>query len=261
MYKIQIETSQNVNLFYNTASLGERLIARIIDLIVITIYQATVFYIFDEANFDSYALSRALTYVFSSISFFYPLIFEYFFEGQTIGKKALNIQVVMQDGSMPTLGSYTIRWLLGLIESVLFLGAPAVISILISRKGQRIGDIAANTSVIKKEKRKWKERTVRNFPANYEVMFPPVKYLNDRQIEMIEDVLHRKDFELRNRQIYALTIKVKEFLDMDSNLKPTEFLNRVVSDYEFIYWVDENKGQIEELRFQDRRQKAYGTFA
>src|SRR5690606_34920667 len=78
---------------------------------------------------------------------FYHLLCEVFMDGQTFGKKAIDIKVVKLDGSQPSVGSYFLRWLLQIVD-LPFFGAIGIITILVNGKGQRVGDLAAGTTVI-----------------------------------------------------------------------------------------------------------------
>jgi uncharacterized RDD family membrane protein YckC len=70
--------------------------------------------------------------------------------GQTFGKMLLGIKVVREDnGEVPGLGGATIRTLLRLIDG-LFSYLVAFISVQISGKNQRLGDMAAHTLVVRK---------------------------------------------------------------------------------------------------------------
>src|SRR5215211_3939563 len=70
--------------------------------------------------------------------------------GQTVGKMVLGIKVVREDnGEVPGFGAAFIRTLLRLIDG-LFSYLVAFISVQISGKNQRLGDMAAHTLVVRK---------------------------------------------------------------------------------------------------------------
>jgi uncharacterized RDD family membrane protein YckC len=72
------------------------------------------------------------------------------FLGQTVGKMLLGIEVVREDnGAAPGLGGATTRPLLRLIDE-LFSYLVAFIAVLVSRKNQRLGGMAAHTLVVRK---------------------------------------------------------------------------------------------------------------
>ncbi len=78
----------------------------------------------------------------------YPLIFETATRGRTLGKMAMGLRVVSEDGGPERFRQALFRALAGVIEIWMFTGAPAVICSLLSPKGKRIGDVFAGTVVI-----------------------------------------------------------------------------------------------------------------
>jgi uncharacterized RDD family membrane protein YckC len=70
--------------------------------------------------------------------------------GQTLGKMLLGIKVVREDnGGVPGLGAAAIRTVLRIIGGILFY-LVAFISVLATQKNRRLGDMAANTLVVRK---------------------------------------------------------------------------------------------------------------
>ena len=70
--------------------------------------------------------------------------------GQTLGKMLLGIKVVREDnGEVPGLGAAAIRTVLRLIDVLPFAYLVGYISILITSRNQRLGDMAANTLVVR----------------------------------------------------------------------------------------------------------------
>ncbi|MGW9530266.1 RDD family protein [Paenibacillus terrae] len=83
-------------------------------------------------------------------SFCYYLLLEGL-TGYTLGKFVLRIQVVNGEGKPPGIVKSLIRTLIHLVDTnpLLFLGLPAGICVLVTPRKQRIGDMAANTYVVK----------------------------------------------------------------------------------------------------------------
>lgn len=150
MSQTNIITGQYVRISQSPASIVSRIIAWLIDIILIIIYTTGI--TFSLINISPNIDSDITLIVFLLIIYFpalcYPLICEVFFNGQSIGKKILKIRVVKKDGSMPTLGDYVMRWLLFIADGPL-MGGLGIIFILFSKNSQRLGDMAAGTMVIK----------------------------------------------------------------------------------------------------------------
>ncbi len=110
--------------------------------------------------------------------------------GQTIGKRAIRIKVMRLDGRQPSFGNYIMRWILRVIDVQLLFGTVAAITIYINGKGQRLGDIAAGTMVIKT---KYDEEIGKtpyvNVQEEYVPVYPQVTELTDKEINIIKRVL------------------------------------------------------------------------
>jgi uncharacterized RDD family membrane protein YckC len=100
------------------------------------------------AQFDD-ALSAAVLIIFTVLTFVgYPVAFETATRGRSLGKMALGLRVVSEDGGPERFRQALFRALAGVIEIYGLTGGPAVICSLLSAKGKRIGDIFAGTVVI-----------------------------------------------------------------------------------------------------------------
>jgi uncharacterized RDD family membrane protein YckC len=113
--KVNITTSHNVQISYALASIGDRLLAYLIDSLILIAYIVIVLLsmglLGGFQNLNSDLLVVAIVIV--GIPFlFYHLLFEVFMNGQSIGKKAMSVKVVNLDGSQPSLGNYLLRWIL-----------------------------------------------------------------------------------------------------------------------------------------------------
>ena len=78
----------------------------------------------------------------------YPVIFETATRGRSLGKMAMGLRVVSDDGGPERFRQALFRALAGVVEIWFFVGGPAVICSLLSSKGKRIGDVFAGTVVI-----------------------------------------------------------------------------------------------------------------
>ncbi|WP_033408238.1 RDD family protein [Nonomuraea coxensis] len=78
----------------------------------------------------------------------YPVIFESVSRGRSLGKLALGLRVVSDDGSPERFRQALFRGLAGLVELWMLSGAPALIASLVSQRGKRLGDVFAGTIVI-----------------------------------------------------------------------------------------------------------------
>lgn len=233
MDNFQIETAQNISISQNVAGIGERILAYLIDLLIMFSYVVTVALIANSLNLDG-----AGEWVFMAIIglplFLYFLVWEVGWNGRTPGKAALNLRVVMLDGSKPHLSNYLVRWLLRMVDITFTSGSVAVISILFSGKGQRLGDLAAGTTVISEKERIGLRHTLlQDLPENYTPIYPQVTVLSDNDVQNIknlyEEALQNSNFKL----IRSLSEKVSGLLGVTPEQYPSDFIKTVIMDYNY----------------------------
>lgn len=232
---IAINTSQNVLLEYEPASIGDRILATLVDYLVIFAW-VLLTAVLPASLLGGAGLDRTLGIVYYSVVVALPILFydflcEWLLNGQSPGKIALKIKVVMMDGSQPGVGAYLLRWLLRLVDTRLFSGMVAVICVAANGKGQRLGDLAAGTTVIRlKPKVNLTDITYKQLPDNYRVTFPEATQLSDQDIQVVRDVLQRgtSDAVLRTAD------KIKDVLGITTTLDSYQLLNTVVNDYQYL---------------------------
>ncbi|WP_204018557.1 RDD family protein [Sphaerimonospora thailandensis] len=78
----------------------------------------------------------------------YPVAFETISRGRSVGKLALGLRVVSDDGGPERFRQALFRGLAGFVEFWMFAGAPALITSLANEKGKRLGDVFSGTIVI-----------------------------------------------------------------------------------------------------------------
>jgi len=233
MAQININTSQNVLIIHPAASIGKRMLAQLLDFTILFFYYLAIAVLMGALRINSTA-----TYMVLSLPvIFYSFLMELFFQGQSVGKMALQIRVVKLDGSQPTVISYFIRWILRLID-IPFYGSVAIITIAVNGKGQRLGDIAAGTTVINLKKNTWFNNGIyKKLPDNYELQFPETDKLVEKDIKIISEVLNHH-LQNRNRSTIDMLIKAKEAIvnktGIQSETPPLQFLQTIIKDYNFI---------------------------
>lgn len=228
---VNIRTTQNVAIDYQTAGLAERIGAYLIDAVLIIAYLITISWLLVRLGINS-----QWTFIGMYLpAFFYHLICEIGFNGQSVGKKQLNIKVVRLDGSPATIGGYILRWILRPIDIGIFSGAIAVIVIAMSGKGQRLGDMAAGTTVIKMggKVNVTSHQLIKNLNHEYKPVFTEARHLSDEEANIIKEALKVNKEQANLQPAVAVTQKVKEHLNIESDLPPIKFLYTVLKDYNY----------------------------
>jgi len=230
MQTIKVRTTQNVFIQYPVASVGDRILAHLLDRIILILY--TVAGVMTMINLEIevwwlYIILFAMPWV------FYSLCFEIFMNGQTPGKRVMTIQVVRLDGTEPSVGDYLLRWIFSFIDFYVMSGVIAVLTIAMGGKGQRLGDMVAGTSVAKliPEKEITANEVFISPDQTYVPTFPQVVQLEARDIELIQKALDANRSFGNDQPIMLVTDKIKTILGIQSDLPPVQFLYTVVKDY------------------------------
>lgn len=241
---IQVETAQNVTIDYEPAGLGYRALAYMIDIFIKGIWIIICLYItfsmleLDEGDFfdDTFAMWLYIITLASPI-IFYDLLFEYFNRGQSPGKRLLKVRVVNLDGSMPTFGSYLMRWLFRLVDIDLFYALPGIISILSTKNSQRVGDLLAGTTVIrlKIDKRNTLEVPTLEYKDSYKVVYYDVlDKLSDRDVQMIRSIIEDKKMGENDYFVAKLVDRVKTITGYTFEGNNYTFLAKLLDDYNYL---------------------------
>ncbi|MGY4647861.1 RDD family protein [Mycobacterium sp. URHB0021] len=145
-----VVTGDAVVLDVQIAQLPVRALSAMIDITVVFIGYiiGVLLWAATLLDFDP-ALSGAVLILFTVLTVVgYPAVFEAATRGRSLGKMALGLRVVSDDGGPERFRQALFRALAGVVEIWTFAGGPAVICSLLSSRGQRIGDIFAGTVVI-----------------------------------------------------------------------------------------------------------------
>jgi uncharacterized RDD family membrane protein YckC len=232
MSTIRVQTAQNVTLEYEVASVGERIVAALIDGLILVAWVALWMLLVSALGSENDVLVGLVVIVAGVPAVFYHLLCELFFNGQSLGKKARHIKVIRLDGTRPGFGDYLLRWILRIVDTGIMSGLVAVVVILANGRGQRLGDLAAGTSVVSTRARQQAGPLAPAFTeADYMVVFPQAANLQDHDVATIRQLLfkglERENYELLNE----VANKVKTLTGIQTQLPDEAFLRTVLRDH------------------------------
>jgi uncharacterized RDD family membrane protein YckC len=237
MSTIRVQTTQNVSLEYEVASVGDRVVAAIIDYLVLLawIVACGLLVALTMGSLGQASPALVVIIIVAAVPVvFYHLMCEVFLNGQSLGKKARHIKVMRLDGTQPQLGDYLLRWLLRLIDMSLPMLGPlvALITILANGRGQRLGDMAAGTTVVSTRPRQAAGALAPLVtPADYVVVFPQADQLADHDVATIRQLL-QKGLEHDNQLLlHEVANKVKTLTGIYTELPDEAFLRTVIRDH------------------------------
>jgi uncharacterized RDD family membrane protein YckC len=158
---IEIETPEMLPLRLPLAGFGPRALAWFIDSLILGVGLFIVFMFIIVALAGSSAFSasdggRAVKFfviLIASLAMLSPVLyfaaFEFFWNGQTPGKRWLGIRVIRRGGLPLGFGQVLLRNLLRIVDYLPSNGMAGLVSFFASQYQQRIGDLAADTVVVR----------------------------------------------------------------------------------------------------------------
>jgi uncharacterized RDD family membrane protein YckC len=145
-----VVTGDAVELNVSVAQLPVRAAAALIDVAVMATGYAVLAmgWVLTVSEFDQALSAAVLLIVMVLVLVGYPVVFESATRGRSLGKMALGLRVVSDDGGPERLRQAVFRALSSVIEIWMLTGGPAVICSMLSPRGKRLGDVFAGTMVI-----------------------------------------------------------------------------------------------------------------
>ncbi len=242
-----IVTPQQVRIEYELATLGERFIAKIIDILLFSVAYYFFTYIFFELTAAALQDTWFTLYLFF---FFLPLfsfllyhfLFELFKNGQTPGKMLLSLRVVPLDQWEPKLSHYALRAIFLIPDLIMSMGIFGALFISGSPLRQRMGDLTAHSAVVRlKTQRTFSITNILkiNNKKIKKITWPRLKELTDEDMLLVKETLQR--YKLYNNKshrqaLQQLCVKMAELLQTEPP-KPKDrekFLKRILNEYVLI---------------------------
>ena len=236
MDPLRVQTAQNVDLAFATAGVGYRSLAWLIDGLIVTAYVYFVIQIMGRLGIGGDGATTLVIVLLLPV-ILYHLLWEVFFEGRSPGKMVFKIRVARLDGGQPTLGQYLLRWLLRWVDVTFSSGTVAIIAVAVTKSAQRLGDVAAGTTVVRVHRRvKLGEVMYHRMPEGYAPSFPDAERLADADIRTLRAVLIKLRLEKKSRATQTLARRAKTAVENRLGMEPVgmpaeAFLRSVVDDY------------------------------
>jgi len=226
---LRIQTAQHVEITVAAAGLGERVMAALLDLLVVGAWAALSAFVLGAGG----APGAAFVVVTALPALLYHPFCEAVFDGRTVGKDALRIRVARLDGSSAGLGAVLTRWLIGLVELWMTWGVVAMLAVLLGRTGQRLGDRAAGTAVVRVRP----AAPAPAPPSEGGVRYPEAAFLSAADAQTVREVLRQARAMGRTARSERLLRRTKEAAERKMGIPPVDappaaFLRQVLADYE-----------------------------
>jgi uncharacterized RDD family membrane protein YckC len=219
--KTELELPEEIDLQVELANVGSRTLAILADLALggltlCSVYAVTLLLAHDMtddwlARLSSSTFKTILLLLIFGFQWGYFSVFEWIWNGQTPGKRLLNLRVIKVDGSPVSGIDVLLRNLSRPIDTLGPMGLIGLVMIFVSRKAQRLGDLLARTIVIHEAKIDWSifdqiESASAGSPDPTVPTAPAIR-LTSAQWELLHRYLNRRDkFEPEARHRLALSL-------------------------------------------------------
>lgn len=229
--KLTIETPEQISLEFPLASAGSRFLALAIDsllqvggfaVIGLLAAGAAVVRIDLQSALGTWALAVALLLGFVLYYGYYAL-FEALWNGQTPGKRAIRLRVITTSGRPITAYESLLRNLLRIVDQLPGIYTVGLLSIFLTERNQRLGDLAADTVVVHEQPLERHDAVMRRAPARHR----GASRLSPEEIGVIEAFLARRRSlpdELRRSTARTLAERMRVRLDLSTEAIDDEHL-------------------------------------
>jgi uncharacterized RDD family membrane protein YckC len=240
MKTVEFVTAQHVKIEYELASTGMRIAASLIDLFAFFIYFMFTGFLFGNTFlFFEAGISELISLILIQLPwYFYSPIIEYFTKGQSLGKYTLGIRVVSISGENATLREYFTRWVFRIVDLWFGFGLLAILFSSSSPRAQRLGDVMANTVIIRKKSTVlYSLRNILSIKQqeNHEPTYPNVIRFTDEDVMLIKTTIQRVEkYPTDETKKFAIELakKTAELIGLpETPDKKLTFLKTVLLDY------------------------------
>ena len=205
-------TPEAVKLNADVAGIGSRSIAFIVDTFLQGLLLLPVFLLPFGSQLDGGIETVVLILILFLVLWFYYPAFEFAWRGQTPGKRFQGIRVVRTNGQPAGLAPILVRNLIRIVD-VMTLPFLAVISMFITRRSQRLGDLAAGTMVV--HDRKLQAPSILDLRPSGDPVLQTLDTsgLNERDYTVMRTFLerrHKLDMKARQQLAHRLATRIRE---------------------------------------------------
>lgn len=202
-------TGDAVALQLPAVSPGIRIVSGLIDVVVSFVALVAGFVTFGgllgEVD-EALSAALALSVVVGSLVVL-PVLVETLSKGRSLGRLIMGTVVVRTDGGPISLRQSVVRALVGFVEIWMASGAVALLSVLLTRRSQRLGDLAAGTCVVR-------DRVGLTLPPPAQPVAALEGWARSADIAPVPDALARSARELLARRV-VLAPAAREALAQD----------------------------------------------
>ncbi|HZP95028.1 MAG TPA: RDD family protein [Candidatus Limnocylindria bacterium] len=151
--RLEVETPDHVVLRYDLAGGGNRGFAAIVDFVIATLVFVGALFGFSllirDGRGAATQLFGVLVLATFAVAWSYFVLLEWLWQGQTVGKRIYGLRVIRDDGAPAGFIAVLIRNLLRIVDFLPAFYGLGLLTIIVTPRSQRLGDLAAGTYVVR----------------------------------------------------------------------------------------------------------------
>ena len=238
--KLNIDTPEQVALEFSLATIGSRFLAVAIDTIIQIACAIVLLLVVAAGIWATGALGLAarpwvlavLVIGGFVIYYGYFAVFETLWNGQTPGKRMIGLRVIHASGRPISAWEAILRNVVRLVDQMPAIYAIGIVSVFVTERSQRLGDLAAGTVVVHERLAESlddvapQRRVARSAHG--------ARRLAPEEISVIELFFSRRgqlDGYARMRTAHQIARRVRERLEINAQLDDEQLLEDVVAEY------------------------------
>lgn len=192
-----IVTPEAVALDFQIAGIASRALAFMVDFFI-QVVAAIILTIVAAAVGTGSGVAGIIVALVGAIAIVigYPATMETLNGGRTLGRMVLGTRVVTVEGAPIRFRHAFIRALLAIVDHLISLGGVAIVTAMVTRRGQRLGDLVAGTMVIRERTSKLQSDAVSFWrPTDYDAYINSMDTagLGEERYRLVRDFLTRLD--------------------------------------------------------------------
>ena len=241
--KLNIDTPEQIALEFSLATVGSRFLALAVDTLIqigcglvllagvgLGAFAAS----FTPAQADPWFLAVAVLGLFV-IYYAYFAVFESIWNGQTPGKRFIGLRVIHASGRPVSVFEAILRNVIRIADQLPGIYAIGIVSVFVTERSQRLGDLAAGTVVVHETAARGGSR---EFTADVPAVAQSTQHgalkLTAEEISLIELFFRRReqlDVFGRQRAARKIAERIRERLAITERIDDEQLLEEIVAEY------------------------------
>ncbi len=241
-----VDTPENVTFAYDVAGIGSRFLAAIVDTLLLMLVLLTlVGIVIWQSQFIDPVIGVAIvvgSWVLLLLAYY--ILFEVFWQGQSLGKRIVGLRVVRDGGRPVTFFASSVRNVIRLADFLPGFYGLGVIVMFVDRRARRLGDLAAGTLVVKERSAVTLESLtqradplpspVKTGAASDTLQLPNLHLISETDYDLVQEFLRRRrelGYTSRHELGTQLATTLRTRLGMPPDQYHEAFLEYLVYEY------------------------------